>query len=115
MEKYLAKAVFLIETPSGGEPGQFEEVLRLLVADTKKAAFDKAVEWGRRESTEFSNTRGERIAWKFVAISQLRLLPELTDGLELDSHLQKVGSEDEFIRLQLDKQRGILEDRPAMD
>lgn len=113
MERYLAKAVFLIETSSGGEPGQFEEVLRLLEADTKKAALEKALEWGQRESTEFSNTRGDRVAWKFVAISQLRLLPELTDGIELDSHLRKVGAEDEFIRLQLDKQRGILADQPA--
>jgi hypothetical protein len=53
------------------------------------------------------------VAWKFVAVSELKRLPELVDGLELDSHLQKVGAEDEFIRLQLDKQREILQQQPA--
>jgi len=113
MERYIVKAVFLIETPDGKEPGQFEEVLRLVEAETRKAAFEKAVAWGQLESTEFSNMRGERVAWKFVAISELKRLPELIDGLELDSHLQKVGAEDEFIRLQLDKQREILRQGPA--
>jgi hypothetical protein len=113
MERYIAKAVFLIETPDQKEPGQFEEVLRLVEADTRRAAFDKAVAWGRLESTEFANMRGERVAWKFVAVSELKRLPELVDGLELDSHLQKVGAEDEFIRLQLDKQREILQQQPA--
>lgn len=108
MGKYLAKAVFQIVTPEGCERGQFEEVLTLVNAENSKKALHKALDWGQKGSSEFVNRKGVRIIWKFVAISELRLLPELEDGIELDSHIEHVGVEEEFIRLQRDKQGGII-------
>lgn len=108
---FLAKVVFHIITPKGQEQGQFEEVLIIVEARNKVEAFEKAAKRGRSDASEFVNSKGDKIHWEFVAVSQLQLLPEFTDGLMLDSHLEKIGAQEEFISLQLEKQRRILEER----
>lgn len=105
---FLAKIVFQIITPLSEKVGQFEEALRLVEAQDQRQAFEKVVRWGRSESTIFTNTRGARIEWHFLAVSELRHVQDLADGMELDSHLTEIEAKEAFIRLQIDKQRWIV-------
>lgn len=105
---YLAKIVFQIVTPGESVTGQFEEIIRLVRAPNKLAALSKVSAWGERESLEFVNSKGDPIRWEFIAVSELRCLPALKDGIELDSHLQEIPAKDEFITLQRDKHKRLF-------
>lgn len=103
MQWYLAKIVFHIITDEDKETGQFEEKLRLVNAAHKQGALQKASALGEQEESEFINSSGQKIRWEFIAVSELRLLPGFTDGIELDSHLEEIPAADEFIALQREK------------
>lgn len=108
MQWFLAKIIFRITTPEKSELGQFEEKLRLVLAANQGDALQKATAWGENEEAEFINQTGKKIGWEFIAVSELRLLPEIKDGLELDSHLEEIPAAEEFISLQRDKHQKLF-------
>lgn len=108
MQWFLAKIVFRIITPQQGSSGQFEEKLRLVQAGSRVDALRKATAWGESENADFVNQSGKKISWQFIAVSELRLLPEIADGLELDSHLEERPEAEEFISLQRDKHQKLF-------
>ncbi|TAM98866.1 MAG: DUF4288 domain-containing protein [Chitinophagaceae bacterium] len=103
MNWYLAKIVFRILTEEESEMGLFEEKLRLINGKNLQEALQNAAVWGEKDASEFINDSGQRIVWEFIAISEMSHLPELTDGIELNSHLSEMPAR-EFISLQRDKQ-----------
>ncbi|HEX5553020.1 MAG TPA: DUF4288 domain-containing protein [Chitinophagaceae bacterium] len=108
MKWYLSKIIFRILTPDKSGPGQFEEKIRLIRAQTKQDALQKASAFGENEESEFTNAAGRKIGWEFIAVSELRLLPQFTDGIELNSHLEEMPAMEEFISLQRDKHRKLF-------
>ncbi len=89
MKWYLAKLVFRIICANGDHKPQFDEQLRLICAEDDLHAFHKARLIGDSENAEEIVTV---VKWKFIDVSELHLLSELTDGAEIYS---KVMEEDE--------------------
>lgn len=103
MNWYLAKFIFHIITTGNHSAGQFEEKLRLITGEHLQDALQKASVWGEQEEVSFINASGKEVRWEFIAVSELKLLSEFTDGLELDSHLSEMPAVEEFIALQREK------------
>lgn len=108
MAWYIAKLIFHVCLPDTNCVGQFEEKLRLIHASGQQTALHKASVAGEEEETAFSNASGEKVKWEFIAVSELRILPEITDGMELASHLEEVPAEEEYIALQREKHRKLF-------
>jgi hypothetical protein len=89
MNWYLAKFVFHIVCGEGRHMAQFDEQLRLIAATDKQEAFRKAQEMGKKEEETFYNRKEQLVQWQFVNISELYLLSELTDGVELYSRIEE--------------------------
>ncbi|MEO6670417.1 MAG: DUF4288 domain-containing protein [Ferruginibacter sp.] len=89
MKWYLAKLVFRIICANGDHKPQFDEQLRLVSAEDDLHAFHKARLMGETENLDGITTL---VKWKFIDVSELHTLSELTDGAELYS---KVIEEDE--------------------
>ncbi|MFM9945044.1 MAG: DUF4288 domain-containing protein [Bacteroidia bacterium] len=83
MNWYIAKLVFQIINNS--ETHQFEEQLRLIVANDYKEAMAKAGLIGLEGEDEFLNIDNHRVYWKFKGITNLHLLQNLNHGAELCS------------------------------
>ena len=90
MNWYLAKIVFQIICGNGQHVAQFDEQLRLISAQTKQQAFNKAVELGKSEEDLFYNIHRQPVHWKFIDVSELYRLEELLDGAEIFSKIKEV-------------------------
>ena len=86
---YIAKVVFNIVSGSGDHKPQFDEQYRLIKAETRKDAFEKAVSIGKSEEEILMNTKREIVRWDFVNVSELYLINELQDGMELFSSIHE--------------------------
>jgi hypothetical protein len=95
MKWYLAKIVFRIICGTGEHTPQFDEQLRLIWAEDNLEAFYKARQIGECES---NIDLGPQVQWKFIDVSELHLLSELTDGAELYSRVNEEDDPDLYIR-----------------
>ena len=90
MNWYLAKIVFKIVCGNGQHTAQFDEQLRLINANNKQQAFEKAVEVGKTEEDSFYNIHQQPVHWTFVDVSELYRMEELLDGAEIYSKIKEV-------------------------
>jgi hypothetical protein len=97
MNWFVSKIIFQIISGNGDHRPQFDEQLRLIQAENEMQAFEKAVNIGRVEEQEFINTKHDKVYWKFINISELYLLPDLRDGIELHYTIHEVEDGDYFI------------------
>src|SRR5690606_36600860 len=86
---YIANIVYQIVVSNGKEAAQFEEQLRLIRADDKQQALEKAIALGEKEESLFYNYWDEPVYWKFLDVPELQPVRELDDGLQLYSHLEQ--------------------------
>ena len=107
MKWYLAKIVYRILCGDGNHAAQFDEQLRLIVADDAEAAFDKATVIGHNEAETFYNNRQELVQWQFVNVSELYLLQELIDGAEVYSRITEVDDAEGYINFVHHKAAGL--------
>jgi len=77
MNWYLAKIVFKIICGNGNHAAQFDEQLRLVNANTKMLALQKAIELGKSEEDMFLNIHQQPVHWQFVNVSELYKMEEL--------------------------------------
>lgn len=89
MHWYIAKVVFNIVSGAGDHKPQFDEQYRLVKAETRKDAFEKAIAIGKNEEEILVNTKREIVRWDFIDVSELYLINELQDGMELFSSIQE--------------------------
>ena len=89
MQWYLAKIVFRIVCGDGDHTAQFDEQLRLVAADSKEEAFNKAQAMGKHEEETFMNQKNELVQWKFINVSELYKLSQLIDGAEVYSRIEE--------------------------
>ena len=89
MKWYLAKIIYRIICGEGIHTAQFDEQLRLIHAEDDFHAFQKARLMGEREQDKFLNDHLKPVHWKFIDITELHPLDELTDGAEIYSKIDE--------------------------
>jgi Domain of unknown function (DUF4288) len=85
MQWYLAKLVYQIICGGGNHTAQFDEQLRLVYAEDELHAFNKARLIGDSEACMEYTVR--LVQWKFIDVSELYLLQNMTDGAEIYSRI----------------------------
>lgn len=109
MNWYLAKLVYQIKVGQFEPCPQFEEQLRLLQADSKKAALQKARTIAEAEQFSFSNQHEQLVQWNFVNVCEILLISEWVDGAEVYSSINEVSSAESFIALVNDKSNALTQ------
>ncbi|MEQ1676122.1 MAG: DUF4288 domain-containing protein [Chitinophagaceae bacterium] len=99
MNWYLAKMVFRIICGDGSHTAQFDEQLRLILADSKEEAFHKAQLLGGKEEEIFFNRNQQLVQWQFISVSELYQLRELIDGAELYSRIEEKENADSYLHI----------------
>ncbi len=97
MKWYLAKLIYRIICGEGNHKPQFDEQLRLICADDDLKAFQKARLTGHREQDTFLNNAQKLVHWKFIDVSELHALTDLTDGAEIYSRVHEDDDADTYI------------------
>ncbi len=97
MNWYIAKIVFKISNGADQTKSQFDEHLRLILANSFEEAILKARILGIREEDYFLNDRHQPVKWEFVNVSELFHLNEIKDGLEVYSQIQEVEEASSYI------------------
>jgi hypothetical protein len=83
MHWYLAKLIYRIICGEGDHTAQFDEQLRLVYAEDALHAFNKAQRIGEKEQDCFDNHTQQPVHWKFINVTELHKLEQLTDGAEV--------------------------------
>jgi hypothetical protein len=89
MNWYIAKIVFNISCEGDTNKPQFDEQLRLIQADSKEEAFLKARTIGIGEEDSFMNDKMKTVKWEFINVSELMLLKNIEDGIEIYSRIHE--------------------------
>ena len=89
MNWFMAKIVYRIICGEGDHTPQFDEQLRLIVADNEDEALKKAYAIGRQEEECFYNVAEKLVQWKFINVAELFRIAELIDGAELYSKIEE--------------------------
>jgi hypothetical protein len=98
MKWYLAKINYQIICGDGNHTSQFDEQLRLIHAEDDMHAFQKARMIGDSEEDIFLNDYKKPVTWKFIDVSELHPVEELTDGAELYSKICEENDGGNYIR-----------------
>ena len=68
-------------------PGEWtcSQQIFLIQAIDREIAYDKAMNFGKSQEVSYPNAEGEEVAWKFVGLENLELLPDniIQDGTEI--------------------------------
>ena len=89
MEWYLAKLVYRIICGNGEHHAQFDEQLMLIHAEDELHTFNKAQLTGQKEQENFFNQANHLVQWKFINVTELHKLENLTDGAEVYSRIRE--------------------------
>jgi hypothetical protein len=109
MKWYLAKIVYRIICGEGDHKPQFDEQLRLIHAEDDFHAFQKARTIGHLEEDTFLNNSQKLVHWKFIDVSELHALNELTDGAEIYSRICEEDDADDYIKIIHKRSAHLLE------
>ena len=109
MEWYLAKLVYRIICGPGDHMAQFDEQLRLIHAEDDLHAFNKAQLTGEREQNSFLNQADHPVQWKFINVTELHKLEQITDGAEVYSRIHEEGNGDNYQHIVQAKARYLSE------
>ena len=89
MKWYLAKLVYRIICGDGKHTPQFDEQLRLMYAEDAFDAFQKARTLGHKEQDNFLNHDNKPVVWKFIDVSDIQPVTQMTDGVEIYSRISE--------------------------
>lgn len=109
MKWYLAKLVYRIICGEGNHTPQFDEQLRLILAEDDLHAFQKARTTGHLEEDNFLNHLQKPVLWKFIDVSELHVLGEFSDGAEMYSRICEQEEADRYIKETKQRANYILE------
>ncbi|HXB39353.1 MAG TPA: DUF4288 domain-containing protein [Bacteroidia bacterium] len=107
MNKYIAKTVFQIISGKGEHRPQFDEQLRVIEAKDEKEALRKAREKGRNEEDSFPNNENETVKWKFIEVTDLMRIENMSDGAEIYSRIEEADDAAQYITVAKQKARTI--------
>ena len=97
MNWYIAKIVFGITAENSQHKPQFDEQLRLIIADGHEEAFLKARMIGLGEEDSFINDKNNRVKWEFINVSELVPVKNIEDGMELYSNIREMDEASSYI------------------
>lgn len=89
MNWFMAKIVYRIICGEGNHTPQFDEQLRLIIADNDEEALKKAFAIGKQEEECFYNVAEKLVQWKFINVAELFRIAELNDGAEIYSRIEE--------------------------
>jgi hypothetical protein len=112
MQWFVAKLVYQIISGSGDHTPQFDEQLRLISAETKKQAWERACGIGQEGQYSFRNQKHELVEWRFISVPEVNSLHALDDGMELYSHIEEPGDTEAYITW-LQARAAHLKDEPV--
>lgn len=107
MKWFIAKLVYQIVVGDGRHRAQFEEQLRLIAARHQQEARQKARQMGKAGEQEFENIHHQLVHWYFLDVSELYAVEEITDGMELYSHIEEPDYPDNYLKLLKHKSTSI--------
>ncbi len=110
MEWYLAKLVYRIICGTGDHIAQFDEQLRLVQGEDELHAFNKAQLIGEKEQDSFYNHTHHMVQWKFISVTELHKLEEITDGAEVYSRIREEDNGNAYQHMVNVKAGYLLED-----
>jgi hypothetical protein len=93
MNYYIGKIIFRITANNSENKGQFDEQLRLIVAESHEEAFLKARMIGLSEEDSFLNDKNNLVKWEFINVAELIPVKNLEDGVELYSRIYEMEEE----------------------
>lgn len=97
MNWYMVKLIYQFICGNGAHTPQFNEQLRLIVAEDALHAFYKARLIGERETLQI--IKGEMpIQWKFIDVTEILPVNKLSDGAELWSFMNEDTDAELYIR-----------------
>lgn len=97
MNWYVAKIIFRIVAGDGKHHAQFDEQLRLISAETKCQAFEKAVMLGHTHQEYFMNNEKHAVKWQFVNVAEVNPINGLEDGAELYYQIHETENADQYM------------------
>lgn len=97
MNWYVAKVIFRIISNEGSNQAQFDEQLRLISAETRFEAFEKATQLGKDNEDRFLKDSKQTVKWQFVNVAEVNQLSELADGTELYCNIHEAENADLYI------------------
>lgn len=109
MKWYLAKLVYQIVCGDGAHTPQFDEQLRLIMAEDELHAFQKARSIGEKEQDNFLNNYNKPVRWKFIDVPELHAMNAMIDGAEMYSRIREEDNADIYIRVTQLKAAHLLE------
>ena len=97
MNAFISKLVFQIICGTGDHTPQFDEQLRLIVAENAELAYATSMQLGETEQCSFYNMNEELVRWKFTGIADLQSLGNLQHGAEIYSAVAETDDEERYI------------------
>jgi len=97
MNWYLAKLIYRFTCGNGIHTSQFNEQLRLIVAEDALHAFYKARLIGEREAVNIVEN-DLPIKWKFIDVTEILPITKLSDGAEVWSCINEDTDAELYIR-----------------
>lgn len=91
MNSFLVKIVYQIVCGQGLHAAQFDEQLRFVTAAHLEEALQKAHGIGLQEEETFYNSSRQLVQWRFVNVTEIYPLAELSDGAEICSQIKETG------------------------
>ncbi|HYG18855.1 MAG TPA: DUF4288 domain-containing protein [Ohtaekwangia sp.] len=98
MNWYIAKIVFGIKSETS-QKQQFDEQLRLIVAQSHEEAMLKARAIGLSEEDSFLNDKNKRVRWEFINVPELIPMQRLEDGMEVYSQIHEMEEASNYIHV----------------
>jgi len=94
MSWYLTKFIYRIVCGDGLHTPQYDEQLRLIIAENREEALNKARRIGLREEDSFYNNKQQLVRWQFINITEIYPFNKMLDGAELFSRVAEQESAD---------------------
>lgn len=89
MKWFVVRYIYQIITGDGDHAPQFDEQLRLTMADNCDEALLKAERQADEFHQPFRNFKGDMVSWNFICVADLYEIQSPTDGAELASVLHE--------------------------
>lgn len=107
MKWFLAKLIFSIDVNEPTVKSEFDEQFRLIQANSQEGAYYKAKSLGHSLQSSFHNANNKLVNWRFIDASEVNLINELSDGVEIYSNTIETKEKESFINSVLQKAMGI--------
>lgn len=96
MEWFLAKLVYRFQPAGNDHQVQFDEQLRLVLAEDNLHAFHKAQQIGQKEELIADEQSPHQINWVFMDVTEIYPLHKMMDGAEVLSQINQPADKERY-------------------